>query len=281
MKAHCLFAILTTLAWFVLPAVGHAQILFEGIGENAFEGEEQDEIETDRDSFTPATTVVGKGNLVLESAYTFIDNRNVPETHSYPEIVTRYGISENIELRVGWNYEIGGAGNPVSGNVPDEFSEETVIERESTMLYGAKLFMTDQDEWLPQTSVIVQGYTPTSGMLNDSNMSASYVSGWTLANGWVWDSALRYSTSSIEQDHFNVWAPSTVLKIPFGERWKGHVEYFGLFTEGRAMESTQHYFSPGVHYLITPDLEIGVRVGWGLNNQSPNFFSNVGVGIRF
>ena len=33
-------------------------------------------------------------------------------------------------------------------------------------------------------------------------------------------------------------------------------------------------FSPGVHYLITRDLEIGVRVGWGLNRQSPNFFSN-------
>jgi hypothetical protein len=33
--------------------------------------------------------------------------------------------------------------------------------------------------------------------------------------------------------------------------------------------------------LITPDWELGVRLGSGLNDQSPNFFANVGGGIRF
>jgi hypothetical protein len=32
---------------------------------------------------------------------------------------------------------------------------------------------------------------------------------------------------------------------------------------------------------ITPDLEVGVRVGWGLNDQSARFFVNAGVGLRF
>jgi hypothetical protein len=36
-----------------------------------------------------------------------------------------------------------------------------------------------------------------------------------------------------------------------------------------------------VHYLVTPDLEVGVRVGWGLNDQSARFFSNAGFGWRF
>ena len=40
-------------------------------------------------------------------------------------------------------------------------------------------------------------------------------------------------------------------------------------------------FSPGDHYLITENLEIGVRVGWGLNEQSARFFSNAGLGWRF
>ena len=43
-----------------------------------------DEIETDRDAFTPATRTVGRGRLIVESAYTFIDNRRVKETHSSP-----------------------------------------------------------------------------------------------------------------------------------------------------------------------------------------------------
>jgi hypothetical protein len=74
--------------------------------ENPFE----DAIETDRDSFTSATTTVGRGRLVIESAYSFLDNRGVKETHSFPELLGRYGLTERLELRLGWNYEVGGGG---------------------------------------------------------------------------------------------------------------------------------------------------------------------------
>jgi len=33
--------------------------------------------------------------------------------------------------------------------------------------------------------------------------------------------------------------------------------------------------------LLTPNLEVGVRIGFGMNEQSARFFSNVGVGWRF
>src|SRR5262245_60734814 len=72
------------------------------------------EIETDRDSFTPATTTAGRGRLIVESAYSFLDNRAVKETHSFPELVCRYGLTDRLELRLGWNYEVGGAGNDIS-----------------------------------------------------------------------------------------------------------------------------------------------------------------------
>jgi hypothetical protein len=36
-----------------------------------------------------------------------------------------------------------------------------------------------------------------------------------------------------------------------------------------------------MHYLVTPNLELGLRVGWGLNDQTARFFSNVGIGLRF
>ncbi|QEG37662.1 transporter [Bythopirellula goksoeyrii] len=249
-----------------------------------FEGEESEEageIETDRDSFTPATTTAGSGLTIFEAAYSFIDNRSVPETHSYPEFVARRGIGDWFELRLGWNYEVGGAGSPVSGNVPSDFGEDGELERASRLLYGFKARVTKQGEWLPESAVILQGFTPTSGESNDTDMSATYVWGWTLPCEAVCDSAIRYSTSSQEEDDFNVWAPSTVVKIPVGESWKVHAEYFGIFSQGREDETTQHFFSPGAHYLINPNLEVGVRVGWGLNDEAPNFFSNAGFGWRY
>jgi hypothetical protein len=30
----------------------------------------------------------------------------------------------------------------------------------------------------------------------------------------------------------------------------------------------QGYASVGAHYLITPDLEVGIRIGWGLTDDS-------------
>ncbi len=227
--------------------------------------EEPDEIETDRDSFTPATTVAGYRHTIVESAYSFIDNRTVPETHSFPELLLRFGVKDWLELNLGENYEVGGAGNPISGNVPSDIVAEPVLEYEHRLSYGLKAKLSYEDAWLPSSAFIVQGYTPTSGEATDTHLVTTYVFGYTVLENWTWDSALRYGTGSFEDDRFNTWAPSSVIKVPLGERWKAHAEYFGIFTQGRADESVQQFFSPGVHYLLSPDFEIGVRVGWGLN----------------
>lgn len=244
------------------------------------EGEEEsEEIETDRDSFTPSTNVVSRGRLVVESSYSFIDNRVGPETHSFPELLFRYGWNDHLELRLGWNYEIGGVNSILTGNVPGQQPIES--EEGSRLLYGIKRFLTEQDGLRPTSSVIIQGSTPTHGESNLTFLSVTPVAGWKFRNETEWDFATRFSTSGELDDRFNIWSPSTVIKAPFGERAKAHIEYFGVFTDGRTEETNQHFISPGVHYLLTPDLELGWRVGWGLNDQSPNFFVNFGIGRQF
>jgi hypothetical protein len=238
-------------------------------------------IETDRDSFTPATSTADRGRLIVEAGYSFIDNIGVPETHSFPELITRYGVNDWLELRFGANYEVGGESSSVSGGSGSGDFEGAEVESESKVIYGAKGMLTEQDEWLPESAVILQGTTPTSGEETDMHLVATYVWGWQLVEGWVWDSAIRYGDGSAEEDHFNRWAPSTVLKVEVIERWNAHVEYFGIFSDGREEEFNQSFISPGLHHLLTDDCEVGVRVGWGLGADSPNFFSNVGVGVRF
>src|SRR5262245_49060578 len=51
----------------------------ELVGEERRQNRFEDAIETDRDSFTPATTTAGRRRLIVESAYSFIDNRDVKE----------------------------------------------------------------------------------------------------------------------------------------------------------------------------------------------------------
>jgi hypothetical protein len=240
-------------------------------------GEER-ELETDRDAFTPATSTVGHGISVLESSYSFIDNRTVAETHSFPETLVRYGISEQIEMRVGWNYEVGGTGDIASGSEEPNGGQ---LERESQMLYGFKVALTEQNGWIPRSAAVLQGYTPTSGESSETDLVAAYTFGWAFVNKWRLDSSIRYGTEHAGEDAFNQWAPSIVLRIPVNEQWHAHIEYFGIYSDGAASEQSRPFISPGMHYLITPNLELGARLGWGVTDDAPNFFSNVGVGWRF
>ena len=249
--------------------------------EEAEPPEREEPIETDRDAFTPQTRTVEKGRSILEMAYSFIDNRRDFEKHSYPEMLYRYGLTGRVELRLGWNYEVGGSGSSISGAEGLAELEGAGVERASRLLYGFKAMVTDQGGWIPESCVLVQGFTPTSGKETDTQLMLGYVFGWKLPNSWKLDAALRYATATGEDDHFIIWAPSTVLRVPVGEHWGVHAEYFGEFAQQAQANFVHHFFSTGAHYLVTENLEIGVRVGWGLNDQTSRFFTNVGVGWRF
>jgi len=237
-----------------------------------------EELETDRDSFTFAPTTAGAGLSILEASYSFIENRTAPQAHSFPEILLRRGVGEKVEARLGFNYEAGGPGL-VSGS---EFGGEDIeTEDESRVLYGVKVETSDQRGWLPRSSVLLQGFTPVSGPSNKSTLMLGEAFGWRFANGWEWTSAVRYGTGFEAADAFNQWAPSTVVKIPVAERWNVHAEYFGIFSSGKEIPLNVQYASIGGHVLATEDLEIGLRVGWGLNDTSPAFFTNLGVGWRY
>ena len=41
------------------------------------------------------------------------------------------------------------------------------------------------------------------------------------------------------------------------------------------------FFSPGTHFVINENVEIGLRVGWGLTEEAANFFSDAGLAIRY
>lgn len=238
----------------------------------------REELETDRDSFTFAPTTAGRDTSILESSYSFIDNRRGPEAHSVPEVLLRRGFGERFEARLGFNYEGGGPGI-VSGS---EFGGEDVeTEDESRALYGMKLETTDQSGWLPRSAAVLQGYTPVSGPSNKSTVVVGESWGWRFANGWEWTSAMRYGTGFEARDSFNQWAPSSVIKVPIGDRWNAHAEYFAIVSSQKDVPLNIQYASCGGHVLATEDLEIGLRVGWGLNDTSPKFFANVGVGWRY
>ena len=240
---------------------------------------EAGEVEPDRSAFTPATSTVGRGRMLLELSGSYLDFRSAPGKYSYPELLARYGLTERFEARFGYNLESNGREEPdlVGTDVAG-----TILGVGTTQFgYGFKWQATDQDGLLPRGGVIVQGYTPVNGETLTSEVAVGTVFGWELPNGGRFDTGFRFNTNRFEEDGYEVWANTHVLRIPLTDKFGTNLEYFGLYSNNKERDFVRPYFSNGYTYLVTPDLELGLRVGAALNRQSPPFFVNAGFGWRY
>jgi len=69
--------------------------------------------------------------------------------------------------------------------------------------------------------------------------------------------------------------------VPVTERLEVHAEWFGTFTQGLVDDTHRPFFSPGTHFMLADNVEIGLRVGWGLTDEAAPFFSDAGLALRY
>lgn len=251
-----------------------------------------DTIETDRPDFTEASSVVGDGVTQFELGYTFFydDAENedlITRTHSAPEILSRIGLNDWCELRVGWTYlweEIDDAGVRSTG------------DGAADLYLGTKLFLMEQDVWIPEASLIVQGTAPTGAgrfSADHAEFGMNLLYGWDLIADWTCAGSTGFNTSRepIEDavlgpvldidDHHAIFQQSFTVGIPITDRFRGYTEWFMLATTGKADEVAEHYFDGGFTYLATDDLQFDIRAGVGLNDDAQDFFVGSGLAFRF
>jgi hypothetical protein len=243
---------------------------------------EEADLHTDRDAFTPSTACIPPGTWLAEASQVYIDNRTGNPTSSYPELLVRSGASDWWEWRLGVNYTVGSQGNVVTSVEVGELPFDGHAVYESNILFGFKAAVTRQEGWVPESCFIMEATTPTYAEEWGTSPVATAVWGWELPSGaGRLDAALRYAYSVAESDWFSRWGPSVVWRRPMTERWEVHAEYFSTSTQGLPDDTVRPFFSPGTHYLLTPRVEIGIRVGWGLTDDAAPFFSDAGLGWRF
>lgn len=239
------------------------------------------ELDADRDAFTPSAYCVGPDRGLVEASYVFIDNLTGLPTNNYPELLIRQGASEWWEWRFGVNYGIGSQGNVVTSVEVGEGTLDGSSLYESSILYGFKLATSHQDGWLPDSCFIMEAATPTYGDVFGTVPVATLVGGWEFWDEWRLDGSIRYAYSEGAINWFSRWTPSVVLRVPVTERWEVHAEWFGSYTQGLVEDTQRPFFSPGTHYSITRNVEIGLRVGWGLTDEAAPFFSDAGIAIQY
>ncbi|MGI9472718.1 MAG: transporter [Rubripirellula sp.] len=246
----------------------------------------EERIETERHDFTQSATTVGRHMMQVESGYSFFYRETSDETessHTFPEMLLRVGITEDIEVRLRWNH---------AWKFIDE--EENLIGSED-LRYSVKLQLTRQEEssWIPTSAIEIRGSAPTGSTFStgDAEFSFDTIYQWELVEGLTVAGSTGFGTNGFGEfgllpdpdfaDYYNVWSQSAVVGKELGDLNTIYFEWYGIFSDGLEDDFATSILNIGVDHYITDNFVVDVRFGCGLNEDSDDFFSGIGGGFRF
>ncbi len=272
--------------------------LTDGLASTAATKTELEPIETDRHDFTQSPRTVGTGIVQIEGGYSYFykdENRETEHSHTTPELVTRIGVTDDLELRLRWNYVW------QFRNGDEDLAD---FDSAEDIRYGGKLALTEHENWIPESAVRVIGSAPTGGSdftTNSSQFGMDVVYEWRTEDDWSLAGSTGFGTDGVGEfslagfagealegaegegngrDRFTAFAQSVALGVPLSERSELYLEYFGIYSRGLQNEFTLNFFNAGFDFLITSDWVVDFRVGTGLNEQADDFFVGVGGAYR-
>lgn len=221
-----------------------------------FAQQERPELITDRPDATEAPSVVVRGALQIESGALFTsfeDDVLQTNTTTYNTTLLRFGLLENLELRLGWNFV-------EQRNKLSTAQEEFIQSGLSPLLLGMKVNISQEKGWLPTIGLIGHLFLPftASDDFKPQNTSVDF--------RFAFDHTLSDS-SSIAYNLGAQWEADTpgaayIYTLAYGYSL---TDSFGLYAElyGDIPEnnSANHYWDAGLTYLVLPNLQLDATVG--------------------
>ncbi|MBA63051.1 MAG: hypothetical protein CMJ76_11855 [Planctomycetaceae bacterium] len=237
----------------------------------------------DRPDFTESSTTVGLGVKQVEMGYTYtFDNDGITQSisHSYPEMLWRVGMyAEWLEFRIAYNF----------GDVLERTQTTETITSSAggeDLYLGFKIALTPQDGVLPETALVLQT-TVASG---DDVFSAgealpgfNYIYSWALDNDWSlagqtqWNRAMDAQTAR----PYSEFSQSLAIGKSLSEKVGGYYEWFCMIPDGADSAPVEHYMDGGFTFLLHNNLQLDFRAGFGLNEQSDDYFAGTGLIFRY
>lgn len=233
---------------------------------------------TDRPDQTEASSTISKGVLQIESGGTYESfeddffefNRKV-ESYTLNTTLIRYGILDNMELRLGWDF--------VEGvTTIDDEKIENVSSGFSPLLIGVKLGITEEKGALPEIALLLHvnhqffagnDYKTTSTG-TDFRFSMSHTlnekSGLGYNLGMSWDG--------------NTTRETYLYTISYGysitDNTGAYLELYGDIPGGL---NFNHYWNTGLTYLVSNDLQLDTYIGTSIT-KGQDLLLGLGASFR-
>jgi hypothetical protein len=248
------------------------------LGAQSFSGLE-DPITPDRPSFTNGPLLVAPGHFQLETGYTYSRTGN-EKASSLGEVLLRYGVNDRWEARLGlgsydW-IDSGVPGERISG-FEDPFVQVKIRFNDADSKHRAA--------GVPAVGLLVETTIPVGARALTADVwqpSAALAFHWDLPANWTIESNLGYTDAADGSQRFDQLFASLSAGFQLSEAWGGYLEAYVFSKESAdANASRTRYADAGLSYLVSKDLALDVRVGAGLAQPHPNWFTGLGASVRF
>jgi len=234
----------------------------------------QDKVDmvTDRPDQTESASVITHKGFQVESGFLFERYDSSISNTTYNSTLVRYGLLENIELRLGVAYlgtkiSLDGGSLDKSGLAP--------------LTIGAKFFLREEGGGIPQLAFLTTLTIPNTGStaFESEKLGADIrVNGeYSLNEAMSFGANLGVAWSGAEYGNYAVGIYTAVIGMSLSEKLGAFAELYGFLPkEGK----NDHRWDGGVTYAVNEDLQLDFSTGIGLSKVSPDFFISLGLSIR-
>jgi len=244
-----------------------------------------EDILTDRPDQTESPVTLSKGFFQTEIGGSYEKDKTISSfggainttSISVPSILLRYGISNNVELRLGGEF-ISEKFEQDLQTIPQPTQNNTESGLAPVSL-GTKIKMFEESGARPEMAFLFSLGIPfdTDGPFQSEYVSSEFrlAAAHTLSErfslsynlGGTWDGNLPDRTG--------------IYTLAFGagltSRLSAFAEIYGFLTQG---ETPDHRFDGGFTYLFAKNVQADVSGGIGITEKSPDFFVGAGVSFR-
>ncbi|MCS6821613.1 MAG: transporter [Microscillaceae bacterium] len=250
-----------------------------------FAQDDKYEISTDRPSISFSAFTVPKGIFLAETGYYWQTDKTELRADStfrnnfstLPNISLRYGLFENIEIRIGWDYR---RSNNITeqriGNVTQRL--ESAVQGVGALTLGTKIKMLENKGAIPQMSFLGAIQLPA---IADKNFKTDYIGQYFrfLCQNQLNDKFFLFYNLGADFGASPNGKPQTTGAYTFAlgsslaSGLTGFVELFGFLPEHSA---DYHSIDAGLVYIINKQFQFDTSFGYGLTQYAPDYFFNVG-----
>src|SRR5208337_3181179 len=147
-------------------------------------------------------------------------------------------------------------------------------------------------KWIPTTALITSIYAPTGGTsVLGSHTDEPYINliyGWNLTDKLTLAGSTGYLGMRVTDlgpgrpaDSFQRYHQSLVAFFSANKRTTLYYEWYVWMFTNAADNRPTHYMDGGILYLLTPNMQLDLRAGFGLSGRPDDFFTGAGYSVRF